>query len=147
MATLFARVFGEKGWNPKSYAKKVQGVWVLTPAVFYPAMIEHIQESMAKDELPPELIDIRINPDVDPCLAARRYKGWARRISALAWSDALLPLSVIPARRIPARAEALECCRLWFTRALKNAEGPAGIRIRILKDFRFKLGTVQEFRA
>lgn len=148
--TFLTKLFGDKGWNPKDYAQKVRGVWAVTPGTFYPAMIHHIRASLAAGELPPELIDIQIQDEVDPTLAAKRYRNWARRIPESAWRDALLPLAAIPARdeeRIDRRAEALECCRLWFTRALKNAERPAGIRIRILRDERFKLGTDREFRA
>ena len=85
---------------------------------------------------------------IDPCLAARRYRGWARRIPAQAWEDAqVAPEHMRTHERQMARAEALECCRLWFTRALKNKERPAGISIHISADPRFRLGVDAEFRA
>jgi len=146
MPNILTRVLG-KGWNPKRFAKKEKGVWEVTPAVFFPAMIEHIQESLASGELAEELIDIIVHPEIDPCLAARRYRNWARRIPEQAWTDAMLPPELVPDSRIMARAEALECCRLWFTRALKNAERPAGISIHISNDPRFRLGVDAEFRA
>lgn len=150
--SLITKIFGGKSWNPKDYAQKVKGVWALTPGVFYPAMIQHIQETLAGQDLPAELIDIRVRPDVDPCLAARRYRNWARRIPGRAWEDALRPLADVFSQgwngeRLLQRAEALECARLWFTRALKNAEAPAAIRIRILRDERYKLGTDRQFHA
>lgn len=146
--TFKSKVLGK--WDPKDYARKVGGTWEATPAEFYPAMIGHIMDSQASGELPAELIDKRVNPEVDPCLAARRYRNWARRIPGEAWADATLPLaqvlSTCDVRRIKARAEALECARLWFTRALKNNE-KSPIYIHILKDTRFALGVSEEFRA
>ena len=143
---ILGRFFGGKSWNPKDYAKKDKGRWIVTPGVFYPAMIQHIKESLASGDLPAELIDRQIKGDVDPTLAAKRYRGWGRRISDQAWADALRPLGQVRVKDWRNRAEALECARLWFTRALKNREAPP-VYIKILKDDRFKLGVDKEFRA
>ena len=138
---------GGKGWKAKDYARKERGVWVITPATFYQAMIQHIKDSLASGDLPTELVDRKIKGEIDPTLAAKRYRNWARGISDQAWDDALTPLSLVGThQRQLARAEALECARLWFTRALKNAETHP-VYIRILKDNRFRLGVSTEFRA
>ena len=110
-------------------------------------MIQHIKESLEDGDLPAELVDTIVHPEIDPCLAARRYRGWARRIPEQAWLDAEVAPELVPDSRLMARAEALECARLWFTRALKNKERPAGISIHISADPRFRLGVDAEFRA
>lgn len=119
----------------------------LTPAEFYPAMVAHIREAIQSPDLPAELVDRDVNPQIDPLLAARRYYNYAKRIPEGAWSDALVPLAVLLSKphidiikRVRQRAEALELARLWFTRAAKNQAGrPIGIHI--LKDENFRLGT------
>lgn len=136
--TLKSKLTGK--WDPKDYARQVDGVWEITPAKFYPAMIKHIHATLDDAGLPPELVDRDPRPEVDPGLAARRYRSWARKIDGTAWADALQPLGKIPDfRRIKARAEALECARLWFTRALKNHTG-GPIFIHIERDSAFRLG-------
>lgn len=132
------------------YAAEKDQVYVLTPRVFYPAMVQRIQVELSEEGLPGELIDKKINPEIDPTMAARRYKRWAGRIATAAWADALVPLAALPQedeQRIEDRAEALECARLWFTRALKNKVSPAPVRIKILRDDDYKLGTNKAFSA
>lgn len=140
-------------FDPKDFADKQGETWVVIPSVFYPAMIAHIKKSLENEDIPQELVDKDPHPEIDPRTAARRYRNWAKRIGPQAWTDAHRSLIEIPADderkwvlRVTQRAEALECARLWFTRALKNgAEGMT--RIRILNDSRFKLGVNLEFRA
>lgn len=137
-------------WDPTDYARKEGEVWILSPSVFYPAMIKHIRICVGEGTLPEELIDREVNPDIDPALAARRYRAWARRITAQAWNDALCPLERVLGlgiERIAERAQALECARLWFTRALKNGKGPGTVKIRILRDDRYRLGIDLQFHA
>jgi hypothetical protein len=143
-------------WDPKDYADEVdEGHYEILPSEFYPAMIAHIQKSLEQGDLPRELVDKDPHPDIDPNMAARRYRNWAKRITPQAWGDALKNLEeVVPlanptkeqVARVVRRAEALECARLWFTRALKNAKAPP-IYIHILNDPRFRLGVNVEFRA
>jgi len=136
----------KKRFDPSEFATLVGGRWTITPGVFYPAMVRHIHGSLQIEELPPELVDRVINPEVDPLLAARRYRNWARTIEPEAWRDALTHINKVPEKRLVKRAEALECCRLWFTRALKNNEKPP-ISIHILKDEGYRLGVNVELRA
>ena len=136
----------KRGWDPAEFATLVDGRWTITPGVFYPAMTRHILKSLREEELPPELVDKEINAEADPLLAARRYRNWARRIEAEAWKDANTHIGKVPQQRWMKRAEALECARLWFTRALKNnRKGPH--MIHILRDEGYKLGVNAEFRA
>lgn len=146
------KLFGGGKFKLTGVAKRDKsGQYVITPSEFYPAMIAHMQEVVEKGELPEELIDRDIKQEIDPTLAARRYLTWARQIPDLAWRDALVPFAVLAAKpgmqeRIEQRAEALECARLWFTRAAKNLD--SGLtRIRILRDPAYKLGTIAEYRA
>lgn len=145
------RLFGTKGdeghFNPEEFCVKkvdpaVGEYYEITPGEFYPKMVAWVRTAAAHEELPPELVDSVIKAEVDPLLAARRYKAYAKRIPDISWSDALVPVNIIAAttqERLSARADALELCRLWFTRAMKNqAGGP--IKIHILKDERFALG-------
>ena len=145
MPNLLDRIL-KRGWDPAEFATLVDGRWTLTPGVFYPAMVRHIHRSLQEEELPPELVDKVINPDADPLLAARRYRNWAKRIEREAWNDALTHIAKVPEGRLMKRAEALECCRLWFTRALKNHAKPP-IMIHITRDEAYKLGVNAEFRA
>jgi hypothetical protein len=143
--SIIAKVLGK--FDPADYARKAGKLWVISPAMFYPAMIKHIRASLESQDLPAELVDREVNPEVDPGLAARRYRNWARRITPQAWNDALQPPNLnLGERRAIERAEALECARLWFTRALKNHEsGP--VHIRILRDDRYRLGIERQFHA
>lgn len=145
------KLFGGDKFKLTDVAKRDKsGQYVITPGEFYPAMIAHIRASVEAGDLPAELIDRDIKQEIDPTLAARRYLNWARRIPDLAWRDALVPLAVLEGKglqvRIAERAEALECARLWFTRAAKNFDGGL-TRIRILCDPAYKLGTIAEYRA
>ena len=114
--------------------------YVIDPAVFYPAMVEHIQAAVAAGRLPAELVEQNPSIDVDPAMAARSYFRKAQAIGPGAWADALTPRSAFTgkdaAERLFYRAEALELCRLWFTRALKNAKGPLFLRILKNDDYR-----------
>ncbi len=132
-------------WDPRDYARQVDGVWVITPSTFYPAMIKRIHATLDDPGLPQELVDKVPHPEIDPGLAARRYRNWARRVEGTAWADAQVSLLAVRSmERIEARAEALECARLWFTRALKNLSGEP-VRIHIERDNNFRLGTTRQF--
>lgn len=146
--TLKSKLLGR--WDPRDYARHEGGKWVLDPEKFYPAMIKHIRESLEHEDLPAELVDRNPRPEIDPMMAARRYRNWAVRIPTQAWEDAECSFAEVVEHgdlvRVARRAEVLECARLWFTRALKNtAKDP--IYIRILNDPRFRLGVGGEFRA
>lgn len=130
-AILLARRFG---------ASYERGIYELIPSVFYPTMIAHIQEAITRGELPGELIDRPPQPGIDPQLAARTMLKTARAIPEQAWKDALIPREEFAdVQRIRNRAQALECARLWFTRAAKNLHRGSLTRIHIHKDLRFKL--------
>lgn len=130
-------------FSTKKLDKVMGEYYELVPSVFYPRMASWIQKSLEADELPGELIDTVIRPDIDPLLAARRYRNFARRVSDLAWADVGIPVEVIAAtmdqKRIAERADALELCRLWFTRALKN-QMAAPVKIHITRDPAYRLG-------
>ena len=132
--------FDAAGTAGLAAAGETRHAYVMDPAVFYPAMVEHIQAAVAAGKLPAELVDPKPSVDVDPALAARSYVRKARAIRPGAWADALTPRSAFTgedaADRLFYRAEALELCRLWFTRALKNAKGPLYVRIREDPDYR-----------
>ncbi len=130
-----------KGFQPKNYATKDKegDGWRVVPDVFYPTMIAHIRAVLGEEGLPEELVDRVLQEGVDPKMAARRYLSWARSISVQGWADAQCAPEEVAPERLAERASALECARLWFTRALKNAEQKP-IHIRIERNSTFRLG-------
>ena len=112
------------------------------PAVIYPATIARILEVLKDGSLPTELIDKKLNPDVDPRSAALMHRSRIKAIPEEAWDLALKPRSEFTdspddAALVAMRADALEAARLWFTRALKNEVGkPVGIHILRDDDYR-----------
>ena len=103
------------------------------PGKIYPATIARIKEVLESGELPAELVDYNAPAEVDPRAAARLHLGEAKGVKPAAWESALTGKP-----GDPARAEALEVARRWFTQALHVAVNkPLGLHI--LNDPAYKL--------
>lgn len=109
------------------WAGQLQGPsFEVEPGVLYPQTIAHIQNRLASDGwVAPEHL--------------RNHLADARKIGDEAWGLALTPRAEVPAEGLPARAEALECARKWFTAALHSAIGNAPMNLRITKDEAWRL--------
>lgn len=99
-------------------------VYVVRWSVLYPALVARIRECLERNVRPRELLDLdNPNPDVPVDAAARLYRGHAQALPDGALDLALTPADECPAELLADRAAALELCRKWFTRALKNRHG------------------------
>jgi hypothetical protein len=106
--------------SPRSFEVK--------PSFMYPAMVAHIKEATKKKAAEE---------------GVERYYAMAKRLQGKA--DYAFNLALLPKRdcnsevEIQRRAEALEICRLWFTRMLHMAIGGGPMNVRILRDDRYRL--------
>lgn len=119
--------------------------YAVDPAVMYPAVIERIRQVIDEEIVPPELVDAldSLTPGIDPTAAALRIVNRCKKVSSAAWGNALKPRSDFgsaSSKDVVERAEALECARAYFTRALKKQVSPLGIHI--LNDPAYKLEAV-----
>ncbi len=89
--------------------------FVVRPSALYPAMLLHIQATLASQVRPPGALGV--------------YYDRAAALPPDVW--ALAPDQ-------PQRAEALDICRLWFTELLHARWGHAPIGLHILNDPEWK---------
>lgn len=102
----------------------------IAPAFLYPTMVNHIMAVLKRQERPQDS-------------GLQRYYAMAKRLDGKfkdAFDLALRPRGDVdgPIQR-ERRAEALEICRLWFTRQLHIEIGEKTMVLRILKDDRYRL--------
>mgnify|MGYP001818927467 CR=1 FL=1 len=103
-------------------------VFEVVPGIMYPAMVRHVVANLKKDP---------------PNDGLRRYYAMAKRIqgkAGYAWESALVSRERCSSDvQVRYRAEALETCRLWFTKMLHQAVNEVPMVVHILGDDRYRL--------
>jgi hypothetical protein len=110
--------------------------YAVKPSEIYPAMIEHIKETLVAGKAPAKFLDTEGTPN-PLCM----YHDEAKRLPAKALDLALVPYAeALGTAEKSERNAALECARKWFTELLHQALRGAPIGLHILSEDRtFKL--------
>lgn len=97
----------------------------------YTKLSDHIRKRISAEGLPEELVDIdNPNPLVPRGHRAQELSRMAKAVPEMGWDMIGKPKSLCPDLDcVEARHHALECCRLWMTRAVMNRWTPSRIRI------------------